>query len=217
MFLQRDSIVASVLGFCFCSMSWAGTMQSNDSTLSPFYLAAYGGYGSIVGAYKKDGDFAQGGVTMGVRPWHYGDWLLGAEISMQSGNFMSLNAESRIIEATQGYPVDVSLDSLFDFLLTVKAPLPTTAPLFVLLKGGAAYRQFDLDDIVSTSDNITQWNGVVEAGIGYQINPHVGLSAFYQGIYSGRQTGIGLDAQNKVIVTHIPTQQAVFLGVEYNF
>lgn len=87
-----------------------------------------------------------------------------------------------------------------------------------ILKGGIAYRQLQLNDRTSTyNDYLNKINGEFQAGLGVNITKHVMLNAFYQGIYSNNNANVYLDSAGNTPISHIPTQQAGFLGVEYSF
>lgn len=91
-------------------------------------------------------------------------------------------------------------------------------PIYYILKGGIAYRQVQLDDRTSTyGDGLSHVTGELQAGLGMNVTEHVLLNVFYQGIYSNSNASVSLDSSGNTPITHIPTQQAGFLGVEYSF
>lgn len=51
--------------------------------MKSIYLGAYGGYGKINGAYKSDGDFAQGRLALGMHLKQWQQWMLGGEVGQQ--------------------------------------------------------------------------------------------------------------------------------------
>ena len=211
----------------FIGMTWmlysltayAGTMGDTrtPSSVSSLYIGAFGGYGIINGAYKQDGNFAQGMLTLGVRAVEYRHFSFGIEGGVQSGNNLRLYASPAIIETSGGLPIQGTLKPILDFLVTVKRPLPTYQPVSLILKGGIAYRQLQFADRTSTQDTLSRVNGEFQGGLGYQITDQAMLTAFYQGIYSARNAGININSAEETIMSAIPTQQAGFLGVEYSF
>lgn len=198
--------------------AYAGTMGNTLAapSLSSLYLGAFGGYGLINGAYKQDGNFAQGMLTLGFRAAEYKHFMFGIEGGVQSGNNLRLNASPDIIEAAGGLPIQGNLKPVLDLLVTLKSALPTYQPVSLILKGGIAYRQLQFTDRTSIQDTLSSVNGEFQAGLGYQITDHAMLTAFYQGIYSSRNAGITINSASDTLMSAIPTQQAGFLGVEYS-
>lgn len=219
--MLKKTIVTSLLGL---SLSYslpvcAGTMGDITTTPLPlFYVGGYGGYGTVLGGYKNDGDFAQGRFALGVHAKEYKWWVLGGEVGIQSGNTMRLSSSPAVVNPTTGLPPQATLKPLLDLLFTVKGQVRPDKNLYYLLKGGIAYRQFQLNDRTSTyGDGLSNVTGEFQAGLAMNVTPHVLLNAFYQGIYSNSNAGVSLDSAGNTPISHIPTQQAGFLGVEYAF
>lgn len=183
---------------------------------SKLYIGTHGGYGQVSGADNNNGEVAFGRLAMGIHALDSNRFRFGAEFGVQSGNDMQLNKPLSVYEATAFMPVQATLKPFVDFLLTVTGRLHAHQPLFVILKGGIAYRQLQLVDRTSSEDNLRKVNAELQAGFGYGITPHATLTAFYQGIYAGGNAGVALDASGDVTISRIPTQQAGFLGIEYS-
>ena len=183
---------------------------------SRLYLGAYGGYGTVDGAYGQDGQFTQGRLALGLRAIDYNIASFGVETGVQLGNDMRLSASSTLIDASGGLPIQATLKQFIDLLLTVKFQLLPNYPLVAILKGGIAYRQLQLDDRTSSQDSLRKVNGEFQAGLGYKLTEYVMLTALYQGIYSNNNAGISIDATgDNIYISRIPTQQAGFLGLEF--
>lgn len=228
--MKQNKLACSILGLITSLSVNAGTMgEATVSSLPPMYMGAYGGYGAIDGAYPNDGDFAQGRLALGVNPWTYKNWTFGIEAAVQSGNSLRLSTTDEIIDAAGGLPVQSTLKPLLDLLVTVKGTIPSHDDFSYFFKGGIAYRQLNLENRSSEHDTLQDVNGEFQAGLGYKINEHVTLNAFYQGIYSQNNAGITLsnvgdvfddsldNSLNDINISHIPTQQAGFLGIDYTF
>jgi len=215
----KKTLILSLLGLSCSLPAISGTMGNVNSTpaSSMFYVGGFGGYGVTDGAYGQDGNFTQGRLTLGVHGMNYKKLLLGAELGVQSGNTMRLSASPDVINAAGALPIQSTLKPLLDALVTVKYQLPTANPISAILKGGIAYRQLQLNDRTSSEDNLNKVNGEFQGGLGYNITEHVMLTAMYQGIYSASNAGLSLNSLGDVTLSHIPTQQAGFLGVEYSF
>jgi len=208
-----------LLGLSFSLPAFAGTMGDiTNYKPSPFYIGAYGGYGAIDGAYKRDGNFAQGRLAFGAHIKQYKYWMFGGEVGVQSGNNMRLNASPEVIDTEVDLLPQATLKPLVDLLFTVKGQFTPNKPLFYLLKGGIAYRQLTLADRTSSKDTLSKVNGEFQAGLGWTASKHVMLTAFYQGIYETSNAGVSVDASGEnTFFANIPTQQAGFLGIEYSF
>lgn len=197
----------------------AGTMGSklSPAPLSPLSVGAYGGYGHVDGDYKHDGNVAMGRLALGLRVKEYNRFAWGVEAGVQSGNTMRLHAASTIIDAAGGLPAQSILKPIIDGLVTVKGQFTPISPFSYLLKGGVAYRTLQFQDRSSSHDTLNKVNGEFQAGIAYNVTDSVVLTGLYQGIYSTHNAGIRLNSVGDLTVSHIPTQQAGFLGIEYTF
>lgn len=219
-FLNMRKIIATNLLVISCAYPvFAGTVS--DIAVKPqaiFYVGGYGGYGTVSGGYKKDGNVAQGRFTLGVHAKQYKQWGLGGEIGIQSGNTMRLATSSSVLDPTIDLLPQATLKPLLDLLLTFRGQIQPDKPFYYILKGGMAYRQLQLEGRTSTyGDGLSQVAGEFQAGVGMKITEHVQLNVFYQGIYSNNNAGVYLDSAGNTPISHIPTQQAGFLGVEYAF
>lgn len=210
--------------FCLsCSaLATAGTMGETPK-LPAFYIGAFGGYGQIDGTLQG-GDFSQARLSLGIRaPQAYKNVLLGAEIAVQSGNTMQLYATDEVIALAGDLPIQATLKPLLDILATAKLPLYSSFDL--ILKGGIAYRQLQLNSVSSPQDSLSKVNGEFQAGLSYPLSEHAQLTAMYQGIYSTSNANVQFTSTSvsnffslgDVSISNIPTQQAGFLGIEYTF
>jgi hypothetical protein len=198
-------------------------------SLSPFYVGAYGGYGKVDGAYESDGDFAQGRFALGAYAAVVNRFSLGLETGVQTGNTQRLQTSPANVDMAGGLPVQSTLKSPVDLLITARTQLLPCHPLFAILKGGIAYRQLQFDDRTSPQDTLKKINPEFQAGLGYNITEHAMVTAYYQGIYSSGSSNLKLspytttdefgdvDTFYNVTINRIPTQNAGFLGLEYSF
>ncbi|WP_392537186.1 hypothetical protein [Legionella sp. 227] len=216
---MRKIIVTNLLVLSFAYPVFSGTM--GDVMIKPhpiFYAGGYGGYGTVSGGYKNDGNVAQGRFTLGVNAKEYRQWILGGEVGIQSGNTMRLATSSSVLDPATDLLPQAILKPLIDLLFTVKGQIQPDKPLYYILKGGIAYRQLQLEDRTSTyGDGLSKLAGEFQAGVGMNLTEHVQLNAIYQGIYSNNNAGVYLDIAGNTPIAHIPTQQGGFLGVEYSF
>ena len=112
----KKTLIKSLLGLSYAVPLIAGTMGDikPSPALPTFYVGAFGGYGAVDGGYQHDGNVAQGRLTLGVHAKDFNHVLLGAELGVQSGNTMRLNASDATIEIGGGLPVQSTLKPFVD-------------------------------------------------------------------------------------------------------
>ena len=190
---MRKNVIASCLLGLSCTLPvFAGNMGDvQTSSLSPFSVGAYGGYGSMSADGVSGNSSALGRLTLGVNAKQYNNWIFGGEVCVQSGNNL------------RDYGIfNYEVKPLVDLLFTVKGQLVEDSPYFYVLKGGIAYRQAT----GFIGDEFSEVSGEFQGGLGYKLTEHASLTALYQGIYA-----------NGSSYSNIPTQQAGLLGVDYRF
>lgn len=191
--------------------------EANNWWLPKISMGAYGGYGTINGAYGNDGQYAQGRLNLGFSMWNYNCIGFGLELGVQSGNDERLYATNDVITITGGLPVQATLKPLVDLLLTVKGQFLPGVPVVGILKGGIAFRQLQLMDRNSSHDNLRKVNGEFQAGLGVNISRHAMLTTLYQGIYNNGNASVSVNGVGDTTIGRIPTQQAGLLGVEWSY
>lgn len=179
------------------------------------YLGAYGGYGVLEGMHGSDGQTAQGRFSLGVNLYEKKWFHLAFEAAVQNGNEGRLKiANGSTLTAIGSLYPQATLKMFPDFLFVMRFDF--YKDLFLLFKGGFAYRQFILTDRISTQDSLHRINGEFQAGFGYQLSDQVRLIALYQGIYSMGGADLRFTSSNDVLLGQIPTQQAGWIGIDYS-
>lgn len=191
------------------------TPKPIPETLSCVYVGGYGGYGSVNGMYRHDGEASQYRLAMGVDALRYEWFTGGVEGGVQSGNSMHVHASQTLVNRAGGLVPVVVLKPFLDLLLTTRWYFLNDWCL--ILKGGIAYRQLQFTDRDSSKDYLRKINGELQVGAGYQLTKHTRIVAYYQGIFSESKVGLTLSSENNVHMHHIPTQQSGLLGAEYTF
>jgi hypothetical protein len=219
--IKLKTFICASLAIGFSLPSIAGSMGEipPEKPSSQFSVGAFGGYGAINGAYGQDGNFSQARLS-GDYMFHlerFQNVWLGAELGVQSGNTMRLKASQNIMNSTGGLPVQSVLKPFVDLLVSTKISLSDTSPFSLILKGGIAYRQLQLQDRTSISDTLGKVNGEFQAGLGYNLTEHVAVNLTYQGIYNTNNAKVSINNAGDIAIAQIPTQQAGFLGVVYSF
>jgi|GEM_PF-3155512 len=222
--------------FLCCLTSFALTLQATDNRsvktpvdinsnqiqyhprtdkVSRVYVGGYGGYGSIDGMYKKDGQYAQFRLALGLDAYTYKTLTVGLESAVQSGKTMRVNMSPSQQSLTGDLTPQAILSPFIDLLAVARWNFVSKWNL--IIKGGIAYRELQFTDRTSSHDSLRRVNGELQAGIGFQLTKHARLVGLYQGIYSDSGLGTTLAPNNDVLMHHIPTQQAGLLGVEFSF
>jgi hypothetical protein len=117
-----------------------------------------------------------------------------------------------VLDELGGLPIQSTVKSLLDLLVTAKT-LPLGAnDFFAQLKGGIAYRQWQFDDRTSIN-NLGTIAGELQAGLGYPISPSTTLSVLYQGIFGGTPKLYVETASASASVSTLPIQQGVLLSL----
>ena len=177
------------------------------------------GYSRYQDSYSSDNDTAAGRLALGLAfPTYWQALDLGFETGIQNGNSMKLSAvqgSSQYCGISGTTSIQTTVKPIVDLLATAQLSLNDAKTIFLVAKGGAAYRkwQFDRDSI----SNNSQINPEVQAGLGIRITPKTKLIAYYQGIY-GRSvhvhTGINRNGAMSIrCIENIPTQQGGFLSI----
>ncbi|MCR9192487.1 MAG: hypothetical protein NXI01_07485 [Gammaproteobacteria bacterium] len=211
-----------------CSLpSIAGTM-GDDAVFPEVYLGVFGGYGKYEGGVGQDGNVTQLRLTLGARApqaYTYKNFQIGGELGVQTGNSQRLSATTAVSALNGGLPFQATVKPLIDLLATLTYKIQPDSPYAVILKGGIAYRQLQLDGVSSNKDSLSKVNGEFQAGLGYRLSEHAQLTAMYQGIYSSSNAGVNFVSTNNLgfvnagyfTVSQIPTQNSGFLGIDYTF
>jgi len=216
--LSISSLIFALPTFALPVASTSPTPASIQLCFHP-YMGVFAGYGNINNMLSNDGQSAIERLVIGFDSFSWQMVTLGAELGVQTGNTMrtaTVPAPNEFTEPPLGtLPIQLTLKPVLDLLVSAKIYPSQRYPVYVIVKGGIAYRQMQVDDRDSIP-SLHEVDGELQAGLGYDVNTHVRLSAFYQGIYSG---SAGLTA-NSVTDTgsfsNIPTQQAGFVGFEYS-
>lgn len=189
----------------------AGTMGPVMADEHPWSVTGSLGYTEFSDLYQEDGQTAVGRFAIGRNLYTGQRMMFGLEVGVQSGNDMRLSAADATLFVLGGLPLDSTVKPMLDALVTLQIPV-TSAPVFIDLKGGLAFRrwQFNEGAAVNSRSDVA---GEVQAGLGYQINERASLTLVYQGIY-GESPHLTVDVFNETgHVSNIPVQNGVLLGM----
>ncbi len=170
-----------------------------------FQQAGDGSGGALLGRFAIGRDFYNTEKTR-----------FGLELGVQNGNRMSIAASQDTLDALGGLPVWTTVKPMVDFLATYQVAVLHESPAFVVLKGGAAYRQWEAER--QSINNLSQIAGEIQAGIGVAVVERATLSLLYQGIYGANPDFTVNTTPNQEFngtghVSNIPVQNGVLLSL----
>ncbi|KGP62253.1 hypothetical protein EP47_12725 [Legionella norrlandica] len=196
----------------FIFITFGFTITGRSKTIDyPWTISASLGYADYQYVHRGDHITAAGRFAIGRDLLIKGPALFGLEIGLQSGNQMRLQMTEEEIDALGGLLVKTTLKPMVDALATMRITPKLTAPLFLQLKAGGAYRQWQMDR--DTINDISQLAGEIMAGCGYTITPNASITLSYQGIF-GAKPDFTIDLESGIgHVQNIPIQHAVLLGI----
>jgi hypothetical protein len=191
------------------------TYALNESELNPWTMEASFGMVTYPNMMNDDGQTAIGRLSLGHMLLTKPSWQAGIEAGIQSGNTMRLNLPKESIDTLGGVPLEVKIKPLLDVLVSFKTEPLTSFPIVAWLKGGAAYRQLQLDH--ESVNDLNEFSPEIQMGFGYRINELATFNIGYQIIWS-KQTMLNVNPQAETGVLHyIPTQQSLLIGFSFNF
>ena len=127
---------------------------------------------------------------------------------------MRLNFPKDDIFILGGVPIQAQVKPLIDVLFTFQMNLMEDT-WFGFLKGGAAYRQMQIDR--ESVNDLSGFAPEMQAGLGYRLNEQASINLTYQYIW-GKDADFKVDALEETgFLCNIPAQQALMLGFSYNF
>ncbi|CAM2975446.1 hypothetical protein [Legionella worsleiensis] len=180
----------------------------------PWTITASVGNGRYQDIYSRDGKAVIGRLALGNELMLSGDIALGLELGLQNGKQMRLNIPNETLAVLEWLPVKTTLGPMLDLLITAKSDPLLGSSIFAQLKGGVAYRYWQVEH--RPIKEVSQLAGELQAGFGYPITALASLNLLYQGVY-------GNDAKIKIYpstrtasISNIPILHAVLLGMTVN-
>lgn len=180
----------------------------------PWSITASFGNSRYTHIDSRDKHSAVGRLAVGNELLLTGDYALGLEMGFQNGNHIQINIPKETLNVLGWLPVNTTIRPMLDLLITAKSDPLGGSAFFAQLKGGVAYRYWQLKN--EAEQDLTRLAGEIQAGFGYPITALANLSLLYQGIY-------GNDPHYRVItynqsghITNIPALHAILLGFSVN-
>ncbi|MBA2651647.1 MAG: hypothetical protein H0U73_05200 [Tatlockia sp.] len=193
----------------------AQTYAANWTSLNPWAVHGAFGMASFPGVPNQEGQTAVGRLSLGHALLTNALGQAGFEAGIQSGNTLHLLLPEESIEVLGGVPLKAEIKPLLDGLIGLKTrPFPGL-PLITWLKGGVAYRQLQVDQL--EVNHLKGFSPEIQIGLGYQINENASINLGYQKIW-GKNPELIVDPETRTgILRNLPEQQALMLGVSFNF
>ncbi len=136
----------------------------------------------------------------------------GLEVGIQNGNKMYLETYNPTAPFFEWLPT--TLGPMLDLMVTAKSDPIGGSSIFAQLKGGIAYRSWQIDN--QTIKDISQIAGEVQAGLGYPLTTLASLNVLYQGVF-GNEPNLAFNTYNKTShLNNLPSLHAVLLGFSLN-
>lgn len=203
--------IGILLSFNLYAHGYFPSLTSQDQ---PWSITASFGSGKYQHVYKKDGDTAVGRLALGNELLLTGDYALGLELGLQSGNHMRLNVPNESRTLILWLPVRTNLGPMLDLLITAKSDPIGRSDFFAQFKGGLMYRNWEIKQ--PQLHDLSQLAGEIQAGFGYPITALASLNLLYQGVY-GNDPNVRIHNNNKTVyVSNIPTLHSILLGLSVN-
>lgn len=198
---------------CMPLSAIAGSMGAVAAPVShPWSVTSSLGYTVYQDMYRSDGQTALGRLAIGRDAYTGRVLIWGLEVGVQSGNTMRYYPSQAAIDALGGLPIQTTVKPMLDVLATLKTASFGVIPVFVQLKGGAAYRRWQFNDRDSIHDK-SQIAGEVQAGLGYAVSERSSVSVSYQGVF-GRNPDFRFNADSATArVSNISVQNGVLLAL----
>lgn len=183
------------------------TPESLDNRWS---VIASSGYSDFQHMYRSDGQTAIGRLALAAELLTVTQANFGLELGVQTGNRMRFAIPQGPL-ATLGYAVQTTMRPMFDLLVTANASPLTESLLFTQLKGGIAYRYWQIDSF--RINNKSEIAGEVQAGFGYPLTEITNLNLLYQGVFGSNPKFRVNPFAETGSVSNLPIQHGVLLGL----
>ncbi|BCA95108.1 hypothetical protein TUM19329_14690 [Legionella antarctica] len=180
----------------------------------PWSVTASVGKSKYPNTYSTDSDAVLARLALGNEMMLSGDIALGLELGVQNGSHIRLHIPYETLEVLDWIPVQSTLGTMLDLLITAKSDPLCGSEFFAQLKGGVAYRNWRIKQ--KSINDLSQLAGEIQAGFGYPITALATLSLLYQGVYSN-EANLKINAYTKRgHVSNIPSLHGVLLGFSVN-
>lgn len=220
------NITTALLLSALVPASFAGTMGANTqipADVHPWSAIGSLGYTAYQNSYGGNGQTALGRFAIGKDLFNLGSGSarfnplnnlnsnFGVEVGVQSGNRMPISISEADMTTLGGLPIWTTVQPMLDALATLKMATVANDKFFGIVKGGIAYRRWQMDR--DTVNNLYQVAGEAQAGVGMSISQAATLSLLYQGIYGANPNFSVNSTALTGHVGNIPVQNGALLSL----
>ena len=204
-------IIAILLSQALVAGGYYPEPMSQDQ---PWVLTASVGTGSYQSLHNSSSKTALGRFAVGNDLLLTGDLAWGLELGVETGNKMYLAIPNQTLVLLQWLPVKTSLGPMIDLLITAKSDPLIGSSLFAQLKGGIAYRKWQVEH--QAVNDLTQLAAEIQAGVGYPLTTLANLNLLYQGVF-GNDPNLVINVPSKTgHLASIPSLHAILFGLSVN-
>lgn len=205
------STIAILLSVNVHAQDYTFNSTSQDQ---PWSVTASIGSGKYEHGYYKNDSSALARLALGNEMMLSGDIILGLELGVQNTNYVYLQIPYETLAVLKWIPVQTALGPMLDLLVTVKSDPLGESSFFAQLKGGIAYRNWQIQQ--KSIDELSQLAGEIQAGFGYPITTLANLNLSYQGVFGGDPNVQWNTYSKKGHVSSIPSLHGILLGFSVN-
>lgn len=215
--LQTLIIFFFLAGMALCLSAFAtprNDILSSSNRPTPWAITGSLGFTKFNNMYKGDSNTALGRFAIEHKLFRYNIGVIGFEIGVQNGNTMRILASQEAQDSLGGLPIQSTVKPMMDLLITLKTTNFSVIkiPFLAQFKFGSGYRHWQFNDR-DTINDLSQWAGEIQSGLGYPINEKASLALLYQGLFGSNPNFILNKTNQTGHVTHIPIQHGVLLGL----
>ncbi|ASQ45613.1 hypothetical protein [Legionella clemsonensis] len=167
------------------------------------------GYGQYQHMYSDDGQTPLARLAVGAELLTTTQTAFGLEVGVQNGNRMRVAVPVNTLNILSGV-VKTTVKPMLDLLLTANTNPISESLLFTQIKGGIAYRQWQMES--NWVSNKTELAGEVQAGFGYPLTEVTSLNLLYQGVFGGNPKFRQGSLNDSWHFSSIPVQHGILFG-----
>ncbi|KTC78002.1 hypothetical protein [Legionella brunensis] len=206
----RTIALGCVLSFNALAGTYLPAVSLEETHGNRWSILASLGYGQYQHIYSDDGQTPLGRLAVAAELLTTSQTAFGLEVGVQNGNRMRVALPVHTLDVLSGGIVRTTVKPMLDLLLTANTTPINESLLFTQIKGGLAYRQWQMEtDLIG---NKTELAGEVQAGFGYPLTEITSLNLLYQGVFGGspklRQGSLGESWH----FSNIPVQHGILFG-----